>query len=86
MPFLYDWCKNQLFNTATEGYQGEYIIAYLPVDAEPWGAVEAYRQLNESGEEKSSYLLCYEDRFVLIHFGWEPTAEQMAIVEQKLNP
>jgi len=86
VPFLYDWCKNQLFNTATEGYQGEYIIEYLPVDAGPWGAVEAYRQLDESGEEKSSYLLCYEDRFVLIHFGWEPTAEQMAIVSEKLNP
>ena len=85
-PFLYRLCKNQLFNTSTAGYNGTYVIEYLAEDASPWGAEEVYRQLDEFGEKKNSYLICYTDRFILIHFDWEPSAEQMAIVAQKLNP
>ena len=32
------------------------------------------------------YLLCYEDRISDIRFDWEPTTDDMAIVNQKLNP
>lgn len=32
------------------------------------------------------YLLCYEDRIVDIRFDWEPATDDMAIVNQKLNP
>lgn len=86
VPFLYDWCRKQFFNTSTDGYEGEYVIKYSQTDASPWGAMEAYRQLDEYGNEKESFLLCYADRFVLIHFDQEPTTEQMEIVRQKLNP
>jgi len=86
VPFLYDWCKNQLFNTSTTGYSGTYVIEYLAEDASPWEAEEVYRQLDEYGYKKNSYLICYADRFILIHFDWEPTAEQMETVAQKLNP
>ena len=86
VPFLYDWCRKQFFNTSTSGYEGEYVIKYLQTDASHWDAIEAYRQLDEYGNEKESFLLCYADRFVLIHFDWEPTAKQMEIVSQKLNP
>ena len=86
MPFLYRLCKNQYFSTSTAGCNGTYVIEYLAADASPWGAEEVYRQLDEFGGEKNSYLICYADRFILIHFDWEPSAEQMAIVAQKLNP
>lgn len=85
-PFLYDWCKDQLFHKTARGENGLYTIEYLPVDAALWGAEEAYRQLDEFGAEKNSFLLCYRDRFVLIHLDWDPTEEQMAIVGQKMMP
>ena len=85
-PSLYDFCKKQLFHTVVEGDNGKYLLEYRAVDAAPWGAREAYRQLAENGTEKNSYLLFYEDRFLLIHLDWEPTLKQMAIINQKLNP
>jgi len=85
VPFLYNWCKSQLFKTSAKGYGGTYTIAYQETDAAPWGAVEAYCQLDEFGEKTRSYLLCYPKRIVRIHFDWDPTAEQMATVGQKLD-
>ena len=84
-PLLYNWCKDQLLHKTTRGENGLYIIEYLPVEAEPWEALEAYRQLDEFGAEKNSFLLCYPDRFLLIHLDWDPTEEQMAIVGQKMT-
>lgn len=58
------------------------------IDAAPWGAVDAYQYYQE-GEPYSTYLLCYEERFVKIRFdGWNeaaPTAEQMALIGETLG-
>ena len=55
------------------------------MDPAPWGAESAY-QLVLGGEPESRYLLCYENRIIEIDLDWEPTAEQIAIIRQKLDP
>lgn len=55
-------------------------------DPTSWGANEVYRLYQEEGWYMNWYLLCYEDRIIDIRFDWEPTTDDMAIVNQKLNP
>lgn len=64
----------------------EFWNEYRPTDAALWGAPEAYRQYT-GGEAENQFLLCYPDRLVSIRFlgNWEPTAEQMAAVGEKLS-
>ena len=68
--FLYDACAKDLM-----GEQD-----YTPTDAGPWDANDAYWDA-----QSFVYLLFYDDHIVEIRFTWEPTAEQMAIVGQKLG-
>ena len=89
VPFLYDWCAEQIFvdsdetnNDIPEGHRS----IYKETDAAPWGANAAYRLYQEEGWWQNTYLLYYDTRIVEITFEWEPTAEDMAIVNQKLNP
>lgn len=89
VPFLYDWCKEQVFydqdesnNNIPEGHRS----IYKEVDATPWDAETAFRLYHEEGWWQDTYLLCYEERIIEIRFDWEPTEEQMEIVGQKLNP
>lgn len=82
-PFLYGICK-EYYLRGDPGDDRFPMVRYQKSDAQPWGAEEVYRQLDEEGAEKNSFLLCYENRIVLIHFKWEPTAEQMATVKEKL--
>lgn len=85
--FLYDYCKNSLIGAREdEVIDGEVVLAdhYESIDASPWGAAEAYR-LYWSDSYLNRYLLCYENRIVEIRFDWEPTAEQMALVTQRLG-
>ena len=86
LPFLYGWVKNQHFNGTFHSSSTIYAMDYDIIDPTPWGAEEAYRQLDAEGNGKTSFLLFYESNVVLIHFDWEPTEEQMTIVSQKLNP
>lgn len=88
-PFLYDWCAEQVFrdldetnNDIPEGHRN----IYKEVDATPWGANAAYRLYNQEGWWQNTYLLYYNTRIIEITFELEPTAEEMAIVNQKLNP
>lgn len=61
-------------------------VAYRSVDAAAWGAEEAYRLYwREDGEAIDHWLLCWGSRFVEIDLDWAPTAEQMAIVGEKLR-
>ena len=85
-PFLYDWVKNQYFNGTLKSDRTIYALDYKKIDPAAWGAADAFRQLDDDGFGKTSFLLFYERQIVLIHFDWEPTAEQIAIVRQKLNP
>lgn len=89
VPFLYDWCKKQTYwdadernNDIPEGHR----LVYKEVDAAPWGAEDAYRIYHEEGWWMDWYLLCYENTIVEIRFDWEPSAEDMAIVAEKLKP
>ena len=90
VPFLYDWCKNQLYNDLDETNNPDvpvgHRLIYHEIDASPWGAKVAYQIYQEEGYYLNWYLLCYNDRIIDIRFDWEPTTEDMAIVNQKLNP
>lgn len=90
LPLLYDWCKDQMYRDMDESEDGDIPAGHRnvlkPEDAFEWDAVEVYRVYNEEGWWLNRYLICYEERIVDIRFDWEPTAEDMAIVSQKLNP
>ena len=81
---LYDMCKERLI------YEQEVLHPverqeYKVEDAKPWGANEVYRLYDPEFGARNDYLLCYDNLIVEISFDWEPTAEQMAIVGEKLN-
>lgn len=83
LPMLYDLCKERLI------YEQETLYPinkneYRAEDAVPWGANEAYRLYDTVYGVENSYLLCCDDILVEIHFSWEPTEEQKAIVGEKL--
>ena len=90
MSFLYDWCKDQMYRDMDESDDKNIPAGHRnvlkPEDAFERDAVEVYRVYNEEGWWLNRYLICYEERIVDIRFDWEPTAEDMAIVSQKLNP
>lgn len=88
VPFLY----NRVLELMKEDFDHNYAFPeddpnweeHVPVDSIPWGAKKAY-QLVLGGEAQYRYLLCYERCIIEIDFDWEPDAEQMAIVGEKLN-
>ena len=88
-PALYGWCKAEMLKdrdeTGSDIPEGHRNV-YREADPAPWGAGEAYRLYNEEGWWMNTYLLCYEGRIVEITFDWEPTAEDMAVVSEKLKP
>ena len=84
---LYTCCKNSfLYARKDEILDGEVMLQdhYDQIDETPWGALAAYRHYWSTGY-LNRYLLCYEDRIVEIDLNWEPTAEQMAVISQKLG-
>ena len=88
VPSLYEWCAKQIYrdqdemnNDIPEGHRN----VYKAIDATPWGAKAAYRLYQEEGWWLNSYLLFYEDTIIDIRFDWEPTFDDMSIVNQKLN-
>ena len=89
VPALYDWCAKQIFGDGDESNNGipeGHRNIYKETDASAWGANAAYRLYHEEGWWQNTYLLYYDRMIVEIHFSWEPTAEQMGIVCEKLNP
>lgn len=90
VPFLYGWCKDQMYHDLDETDEAEipagHRLVYTEQDPTPWGANEVYRLYQEEGWYMNWYLLCYDDRIIEIRFDWEPSIEDMAIVNQKLNP
>lgn len=89
-PFLYDWCKRQMYRDQDETHTDEWPVGnrrvYMEQDSAPWKAQEVYRIYSEEGWWENLYLLCYDDKIIEIRFDWEPTAEDMALVASKLNP
>lgn len=90
IPFIYEWCKDQMYWDLDESDNKDIPVGHRLVlkeqDPSPWGANEVYRLYQEEGWYMNWYLLCYEDRIIDIRFDWEPTTDDMAIVNQKLNP
>ena len=88
VPFLYNWVLDLML----EEFDHNYAYPDEPnwkddrsIDPNPWGAEQAY-QMYLGDEAHYRYLLCYEDRIIEIDLDWEPTTEDMAIVNKKLNP
>lgn len=90
VPALYDFCKNQMFRdldeTDDKDIPAGHRLVCIAQDPSPWGANEVYRLYQEEGWYLNWYLLCYEDKIIELRFDWEPTADDMAIVRQALNP
>jgi len=90
VPALYEMCKNQMIDKKDETDNHRipegFKRVYLEQDPTPWKANEAYQLAYQDTGTLNSYLLCYDDRIIEISFDWEPDAEQMAIVAEKLNP
>lgn len=82
VPALYSFCvgqmKRQMLIKAY--WDGEMV----PVDATPWGAEEAYRLVAKDGTLRNAFLLCRGNILVSVDMSWEPTAEQMAMVGERL--
>jgi hypothetical protein len=89
VPVLYEMCKNQTIDKKDETDNADipegFKRVYLKQDPVPWEANEVYRLSYQDTGALNSYLLCYDDRIIEISFDWEPTAEQMAIVAEKLS-
>ena len=88
-PFLYNWVLYLMLEEFDHNYafpeDDPNWNEDRSVDPDPWGANEAY-QLVLGEETKNRYLLCYDSCIIEIDLDWEPTVEEMAIVNQKLNP
>lgn len=90
--FMYNLIRDDLMQIHEDNEH-----SFVPIDAAQWGANEAYRCqatdyisngfviIYSPGDWLNSYFLCYDDCIVQIYLSWEPTAEQMAIVGQKLG-
>lgn len=90
LPALYSLCRDTLLNQWPDDWYWDY--SYVPTDAAPWGAQEAYRQTEAEHGLLNRYLLCYPDRIVEITFSsdsdsfdWNVTPEQMALVGERLG-
>lgn len=85
VPALYDLCKQDLLAQYWYNTPEEYRDNYLPIEPALWGAEEAYQLHSYDGTPSHSYLLCWEDRLVKVHFWWAPTPEQMALAGEVLK-
>ena len=85
MPFLYNLCKEHLIRAHQQFEPGRKEI-FISENPSPWNANEVYRLYDSEFGSRNDYVLCYDNQFVEIRFGWEPTTEQMAVVSAKLSP
>ena len=74
-PALYGLCRDHYLGGDSR---------YAPTDPAPWGAQEAYQYVLD-GQTLEYYVLCYPHRVVEITLDWTPTAEQMAVIGEKLG-
>lgn len=85
-PLLYDMVKQAMLNERQDEVHGDVIFIdhYEPIDPAVWEALAAY-QLHWSDSTLDTYLVCWDNRIVVIKFYWDPTPEQIAIVVEKLK-
>lgn len=75
--FLYDLCKQELLTKYWYHDPVEYRDHYIPLDTPVADTTAVYRQYDYAGNSRNRYLICWPDRLVEIHFGWDATAEQL---------
>lgn len=81
VPVLYGPCVEQYLNRYAN-WKSDCV--FQPQDPEPWGADRAYR-LWRNGEAENEYLVCWENRILLLEAGFPLTAAQMAVAAEKLG-
>ena len=65
-------------------YDGEQ-DAFLLVEAPQWGASEVY-QRHIDGQPQPEYYICYAPDCILqLDLSWEPTAQEIAVIREKLG-
>lgn len=89
VPWMYDacfreLCRDTVVETASHTHEDITYLQYEAIDSAPWGAEHAY-QFNLEGEFQQKYILCWPDKIVQLEAGWDLTAEQMAVVGEKLK-
>lgn len=88
VPFLYDWCKEDLYyradDTLDDTWPDEMKRVYKSENPAIWNANEVYRIYYWDGSSGNRYLLCYEDYLIDIQFDRELTEEQIRIAAEKL--
>ena len=81
VPFVYNLCKNDLLDSRRDTVKDGEVIQvnhFEAINPGLWGAKEAYQQV-WSDEFSGKYILCYEDKIVLLNVNWDLTREQMEI-------
>lgn len=87
-PFLYDICKDAYLTRYERLYGDEpddYKIKFMEQNSDIWGSNEVYREYTVADGFYNTFIVCYEERIITIHFSWEPTDEQIGIVREKLG-
>lgn len=84
LPILYDMCRETIFHGKMK-YAEDFGYAYAESDPAPWGANRVWEKTDPDGHSWDQFLLCYDDRIIVIDFDWSPTPEQIAIVGEKLG-
>ena len=87
VPALYVPLKTWMIQSKKDDVHNGRVVFpnhYVPADAAPWGAQDAY-QLCWSDGLLDTYLLFYENTAVEITMPSSPTPEQMAMVGEKLG-
>lgn len=85
LSMLYPLCVNGILKKyeSEEDIPEEYRDRLVKEDASLWSANEVYH-LYSAGEPQNRYVVCWSGRIVTINFSWEPTAEQISIVADRL--
>lgn len=79
-PVLYEWCVEQYLRQYDQWYEEREYRRETPPEGADW----MYR-LYSGGEAADEYLLGSGARVIEVHFyGWEPTAEQLAVTAARL--
>ena len=85
VPFLFKWCKAQVYREESE-QQARFDHTYKQQDANAWGADAVYLLYDAGDQPLGKYLLFFQNSIVELWLDWEPSADQMSIIGQKLNP
>ena len=84
LPILYNMCWKTIYRGEMK-YAEDFGYEYVERDPAPWGANRVWAKVYLDGSYCNRFLLCYDDRIIVIDFGWSPTPGQRAVVGEKLG-